>query len=100
MIRSGQVASRGRSTRAYREGGEVGALDHRTAEKHLICVKKMQRSGTLSHLFAQGSVSARLLIENYQGYADETVTHLRRISPGAEFGQRQDWMVVYALASP
>lgn len=32
-----------------------------TADKKFICVKKMTASATLSHLFAQGSVSAKLL---------------------------------------
>jgi uncharacterized protein (TIGR04141 family) len=32
-----------------------------TQEKQFLCVKKMTSSATLSHLFAQGSVSAKLL---------------------------------------
>jgi len=40
--------------------------------KSLICVKKLRGSSTLSHLFAQGNISAQLLsiYENYQNKAD------------------------------
>ncbi len=39
----------------------VEVCDLLTAANQFICVKKMSRSSTLSHLFAQGSVSAQLL---------------------------------------
>lgn len=46
----------------------VEVCDVLTPANLLICVKKMTRSSTLSHLFAQGSVSADLLMgdDNYK----------------------------------
>ncbi|WP_164011942.1 DUF6119 family protein [Pyxidicoccus trucidator] len=43
---------------------KVEICDLVTPQKHLICVKKMKDSATLSHLFAQASVSATLLRQN------------------------------------
>jgi uncharacterized protein (TIGR04141 family) len=43
---------------------KVEVCDVMSGDFHLLCVKKMNRSSTLSHLFAQGSVSATLLRES------------------------------------
>lgn len=50
----------------------IEICDLMTHEKQFICVKKMRSSSTLSHLFAQGSVSARLM--------RESTDYLRRIN--------------------
>lgn len=42
----------------------IEICDLMTPQKQFICVKKMRSSSTLSHLFAQGSVSARLMRES------------------------------------
>ncbi len=42
----------------------VEVCDLLTPENQFLCVKKMHRSSTLSHLFCQGSVSAILLHDN------------------------------------
>jgi uncharacterized protein (TIGR04141 family) len=44
-----------------RPNNRIEACDLLTPERQFICVKKMESSATLSHLFAQGSVSATLL---------------------------------------
>ncbi len=54
----------------FRVGGKhdkVEVCDLLTDAPELICVKKMDKSSTLSHLFAQGSVSAALL-RRHDGY--------------------------------
>lgn len=38
----------------------VEVCDLLTPDKHMVCVKKLTKSATLSHLFGQGSVSAQL----------------------------------------
>jgi uncharacterized protein (TIGR04141 family) len=40
---------------------KIEVCDLVSPDRHMICVKKMRSSATLSHLFAQGSVSAILL---------------------------------------
>lgn len=44
--------------------GGVEICDLLSQSMHLICVKRLSRSATLSHLFAQGHVSARLWCED------------------------------------
>ncbi len=52
---------------------KVEVCDLLTEEWNLVCVKKMNKSSTLSHLFAQGSVSATLVreFEEYRGVLNE-----------------------------
>ena len=50
---------------------KVEICDVMTDAKQFLCVKKMDRSATLSHLFSQGSVSAMLLRE-HDGYRKAT----------------------------
>ncbi|MER7269208.1 DUF6119 family protein [Micromonospora carbonacea] len=85
----------------YSKGGrnqKVEVCDLITAEKQLICVKKMVDSATLSHLFAQGAVSAQLLKDN-RTYRDVVLGHLRRIDPNAAIGSFSDWTIVFAVAT-
>lgn len=82
-----------------RPNQKVEICDLLTPSKQLICVKKMSSSSTLSHLFAQGLVSASLLVPDIEGYQDCTVDYLRQLVPGAVYGRREDWTVVYAIAT-
>lgn len=50
----------------------VEVCDLLTLENHFLCVKKMHRSSTLSHLFSQGSVSA-VLLRDSKKYQSEIV---------------------------
>jgi uncharacterized protein (TIGR04141 family) len=59
----------------------------------------MSQSSTLSHLFAQGLVSAQLLVANADEYQERVLDGLRLISPAATFGSREDWTIVYAIAT-
>jgi uncharacterized protein (TIGR04141 family) len=38
-------------------------------------------------------------IPNIDGYQDCTVSYLQQLSPNASFGRREDWTVVYAIAT-
>jgi uncharacterized protein (TIGR04141 family) len=82
-----------------RPNQKVEICDLLTADKQLICVKRMTKSSTLSHLFAQGLVSADLLVNNAEGYQERVMEYLRELRPGATFGSRDDWTVVYAIAT-
>ncbi|MFF1817740.1 DUF6119 family protein [Kribbella sp. NPDC058245] len=79
-------------------GEKVEICDLLTRAKHLICVKRMDGSDKLSHLFQQGSVSAQLTLVN-DDYQATLMRKLRELEPSAEFGVAQDWTVVYALAT-
>lgn len=59
----------------------------------------MSKSATLSHLYAQGLVSAQLLASNADGYRERLVEELEEIQPDAEFGSREEWTIVYAIAT-
>jgi uncharacterized protein (TIGR04141 family) len=78
---------------------KVEVCDLLTPDKQLVCVKRMSKSATLSHLFQQGSVSAQLMANNAEGYRDRVVDALRDLVPGAEFGAREQWTVVYAIGT-
>lgn len=82
-----------------RAGGGVEICDLLTASKELICVKKMERSSTLSHLFSQGYVSAQLLADNVLGYRDAVMQHLHSLDDQANFEHSSSWTVVYAIAT-
>ncbi|MBL6275864.1 TIGR04141 family sporadically distributed protein [Micromonospora fiedleri] len=85
----------------YSTGGrnlKVEVCDLLTERRELICVKKMTESATLSHLFAQGSVSARLFRDNLR-YRDTVLNHLRKLLPDAGVGAFEDWTVVFAIAT-
>lgn len=79
-------------------GEKVEICDLLTKSKHLICVKRMDGSDKLSHLFQQGSVSAQLILGN-DDYQAKLMRKLHGLDPAAEFGVAQEWTVVYALAT-
>ena len=78
---------------------KIEICDVLTAERQMICVKRMSKSSTLSHLFAQGSVSAQLLVSDANGYKHRVMEAFNEIAPGQGFGQRDDWTVVYAIGT-
>ena len=78
---------------------QIEVCDLLTAQKQLICVKRMTKSNTLSHLFAQGRVSAELLVSDHAKYQDSVVRSLRAVAPAASFGNREDWTIVYAIGT-
>lgn len=80
---------------------KIEICDVLTEAKQFLCVKKMDRSATLSHLFSQGSVSATLLRE-HDGYRKATNDALVGHWPTAtEIGSSDLGGVtfVYALAT-
>jgi len=79
-------------------GVQVEVCDLLTREKQLICVKRMDGSDKMSHLFQQGSVSAQLLMTEEE-YRANVVSSLRSLDPGATFGRAEDWTIVYAIAT-
>lgn len=79
-------------------GEKVEICDLLTPDKKLICVKRMDGSDKLSHLFQQGSVSAQLIMAN-DDYRAKLMAAYRQIVPGGEFGSPSEWTVVYALAT-
>ncbi|GIJ37489.1 DUF6119 family protein [Micromonospora andamanensis] len=86
----------------YNKGGrnlKVEICDLLTRRKEMICVKKMPRSSpTLSHLFAQGSVSARLFRDNTQ-YRNVVLQHLGQLVEAPRVGYFGDWKIVFAIAT-
>lgn len=79
-------------------GAQIEICDLLTKDKQLICVKRMDGSDKMSHLFQQGSVSAQLIIAN-EDYRAKLMSKLRELDPDAEFGSPTDWTVVYAIAT-
>jgi uncharacterized protein (TIGR04141 family) len=85
----------------YNRGGrnlKVEVCDLLTRHKELICVKKMKDSATLSHLFAQGSVSAQLTRDNAR-YRSTLLDHFRKLAPDSSIGPPSDWTIVFAVAT-
>ena len=81
-----------------RSGEKVEICDMLTRDKQLICVKRMDGSDKMSHLFQQGSVSAQMLMTN-DDYRAKLMAKLRELDPSADFGNPSNWTVVYAVAT-
>lgn len=79
-------------------GERVEICDQLTPDKKLICVKRMDGSDKMSHLFQQGSVSAQMIMGN-PAYRAKLMAKLRELDPAAEFGNATDWTIVYAVAT-
>ncbi len=79
-------------------GSKIEICDALTRDKLLICVKRMDGSDKMSHLFQQGQVSARMLMLDVK-YRNAVMSKLRELDPTAEFGRPSDWTVVYAIAT-
>jgi uncharacterized protein (TIGR04141 family) len=85
----------------YSKGGsnlKVEVCDLLTRQKELICIKKATDSATLSHLFAQGSVSARLF-GGRPDYRRTVLDHLGGLGSSVSLGAYSDWTIVFAIAS-
>ena len=74
---------------------KIEACDLVTPQGQLVAVKKMHSSATLSHLFAQASVSAKLL-KTHQGYADKLLEFINNQWAGLTF-ERDKLEFVYAI---
>ena len=75
----------------------VEVCDLLTPDRHLLCVKRATRSSTLSHLFAQGSVSASLM---YAGqYQAKVLDALSSITGNTEAWDDAPWIVTYVIAT-
>lgn len=84
----------------YQIGGrnqKLEVCDLLSPAKHMVCVKKMTKSATLSHLFSQGSVSAEL----YRGEEDyrQRLEAALPANPGNGTLQDGDPTIVYAIAT-
>ena len=79
---------------------KVEICDVLTERKQLLCVKRMTRSSTMSHLFLQGQVSANLMAANMSGYRDRIMEEMGHLDSAASFGENRDWTIVYAIATP
>lgn len=76
---------------------KIEICDVLTPRKELLCVKRASQSSTLSHLFAQGSVSATLM--NEPRYQKKLMKHLGKIDSKPNYGSAADWTFVYAIAT-
>lgn len=76
---------------------KVEICDILTVNRELICVKRATRSSTLSHLFAQGSVSASLMPD--PDYQTHVMNHMTELDPAALYDNPTLWIFVYALAT-
>lgn len=81
-----------------RAGEQVEICDQLTPAKQLVCVKRMDGSDKMSHLFQQGSVSASLIMTN-DAYRAKLMAKLRELVADAEFGNATEWTIVYAVAT-
>lgn len=78
-------------------GEQVEICDLLNSKKQLLCVKRMDGSDKMSHLFQQGSVSAKLMFDD--SYRAKILEYLGAIGGGAEFGSPSDWTFVFAIAT-
>lgn len=74
----------------------VEICDLLTPDCQLVCVKRMAASKSMSHLFAQGSVSAALF-RNQPEYEQTLRAHFRKQWPKASFSSAPT--IVYAIPS-
>lgn len=84
---------------AYRgaAGQRIETCDLLTKDKQLICVKRLDGSDKMAHLFEQGSVSAALMVdENYRNWV---MQHFITAGGSGEFGSNSDWTFIFAIAT-
>ncbi len=70
-------------------------------DKHLVHVKRYGGSSVLSHLFAQGAVSARLLLSDpeFRKKVNEKLPASHRLKNVSQKPKAEDFEVVYVIAS-
>ncbi|MFI6443260.1 TIGR04141 family sporadically distributed protein [Kitasatospora sp. NPDC050543] len=84
---------------------KIEICDFITPEFDFVCVKRMESSATLSHLFSQAAVSAELYSENVQGHGKNTQRygdHVRDLyrNNWGDLGEREnDRRMVLAIAT-
>ncbi len=79
-------------------GDEIEACDQMHRDGHLVHIKRYDRSHTMSHLFAQGTTSAEVLIDDDE-YKRAFVQAVRERNPEfVDAAQRAPESVVYAIA--
>ncbi|MGG4459747.1 DUF6119 family protein [Brevibacillus porteri] len=82
---------------------KIEVCDLLSKDKHFVCVKKGTRSATLSHLFAQGSVSMVLLKDSYD-YRQYVVRQAAQKFPEENYSIENfpynECTLVYAISSP
>ncbi|MDP2876139.1 MAG: TIGR04141 family sporadically distributed protein [Holophaga sp.] len=80
---------------------KIEFCDLYTTEKHLIHVKRYGGSSVLSHLFAQGTVSARLLLSDpdFRKKVNEKLPASHRLKNVSQKPKAEEFEVVYAIAS-
>jgi uncharacterized protein (TIGR04141 family) len=79
-------------------GERVEACDLLTKGKALVCVKRLDGSDTMIHLFEQGALSATLL-KNNEEYRAFVLDRLTAAGGVGEYGTEGDWTVVFAIAT-
>lgn len=81
---------------------KIEICDLLSTDKHFVCVKKGTRSATLSHLFAQGSVSMALLKDSSE-YRHNVVQQALDKFPEGNFNEENfpydECTLVYAISS-
>jgi uncharacterized protein (TIGR04141 family) len=72
-----------------------------TTDKHLVHVKRYGGSSVLSHLFAQGTVSARLLLSDadFRKKVNSKLPTSHKLKNVSQKPKAEDYEVVYAIAS-
>ena len=81
---------------------KIEICDLLSRDKHFVCVKKGTRSATLSHLFAQGSVSM-ILLKDSSEYRQHVVRQATQKFPEENYSEENfpynDCTLVYAISS-
>lgn len=80
------------------EHDQIEACDLLTNKREFICVKKMESSATLSHLFAQASVSATLL-NRFESYREVIRQSYESQWPKKKYDDAPPATFVYAIVT-
>lgn len=80
---------------------KIEFCDLYTTDKHLIHVKRYGGSSVLSHLFAQGTVSARLLLSDpeFRKKVNDKLPASHKLKNVSQKPKAEEFEVVYAIAS-
>lgn len=78
-------------------GQRVEICDLLTKDKQLICVKRLDGSDKMAHLFEQGSYSAAMMRD--EAYRERVIVDLASTGVSEEFGQPSDWTYIFGIAT-
>jgi len=80
---------------------KIEFCDLYTTDKHLVHVKRYGGSSVLSHLFAQGTVSARLLLSDpdFRKKVNEKLPSAHKLKNVSQKPKADEFEVVFAIAS-